>query len=142
MATFNKFDCFTIDTVNGKHNFGGTSPHTFKVMLTNVAPDSTANTVKANISEIVAGNGYTAGGTATTITTSSSSGVAKVVASNVVFTAVTAAMATFRYAVVYNATTTNNPLVCWFDYGSSITLNPTETLTVAFDATNGLLQIS
>ena len=72
MAAYNKFNQFTKDLIDGVHDFDA---HTFKVMLTNTAPVAT-NTVKANLTEISAGNGYTAGGTATTITTSTSSGTA------------------------------------------------------------------
>lgn len=137
MAVYNKFNQFAKDVIDGKHNF---SSNTFKVMLTNTAPAAT-NQTKADITEIAAGNGYTAGGTATTITASISGGTAKVVGSNVVFTA-TGDVGPFRYAVLYNDTTSGKPLVAWWDYGSAITLAATETLTVAFDATNGIFTLS
>lgn len=139
MAVYNKFNQFTKDLIDGKHNFAS---NVFKIMLTNVAPVVT-NQIKTDITEIAAGNGYTAGGTATTITESTSSGTAKVVGSNVVFTA-TGTVATFQYAVLYNDTQTApaKPLIAWWDYGSPITLVNTETLTVAFDATNGIFQVS
>ena len=138
MASYNKFNVFTSDLVNAKHNFGANS---FKVMLTNTAPVAT-NAVKADLTEIAAGNGYTAGGTATTMTTSTTTGTAKVTASDVVFTAAGGAIAAARYAVLYNATTSGNPLISWWDYGSSITLNDTETLTVDFDNTNGIFTVA
>lgn len=139
MATFNKFNQFTKDLVDGVYDFDG---HTFKVMLTNTAPVAT-NTVKANLTEISAGNGYTAGGTATTISTSTASGVAKVTGTDVVFTA-TGSVGPFRYAVLYDDTPTSpaDPLIGWWDYGSSVTLANTETFTVDFDATNGILTIT
>jgi hypothetical protein len=137
MATYNKFQAFTKDLIDGKHNF---SSNVFKVMLTNTQPLVT-NAIKTDITEITAGNGYTAGGTATTITETTTSGVAKVTGSNVVFTA-TGAVGPFQYAVLYNSTTATNPLISWWDYGSAISLVSTETLTVAFDATNGIFQIS
>ena len=137
MAVYNKFNQFAKDVIDGKHNF---SSNTFRVMLTNTAPAAT-NQTRADITEIAAGNGYTAGGTATTITASISGGTAKVVGSNVVFTA-TGAVGPFRYAVLYNDTTSGKPLVSWWDYGSAITLASTETLTVSFDATNGIFTLS
>ena len=139
MATYNKFNQFTKDLIDAKHNFGS---HVFKVMLTNVAPAAT-NSVKADITDLATGSGYTAGGTATTITESTSSGVAKVSGTDVVFTS-TGTIGPFRYAVLYNSTQTTplNPLVAYWDYGSSISLGNTETLTVSFDATNGIFQIS
>lgn len=140
MASYNKFNQFTKDLIDGVHDFDA---HTFKVMLTNTAPTS-SNTVKANLTEIGSGNGYTAGGTATTITTSTSSGTAKVVGTDVVFTASGGSIGPFRYAVLYNDTPTSpaDPLIAWWDYASSITLADTETLTVDFDNTNGILQIA
>lgn len=137
MASYNKFLSFSKDLIEGKHNF---SSNTFKVMLTNTAPVNT-NTVKADLTEISAGNGYTAGGTATTMTTSTASGTAKATGTDVVFTASGGSIGPARYAVLYNATTASNPLIAWWDYGSSITLADTETLTVDFDATNGILTV-
>lgn len=139
MAVYNKFNQFTKDLIDGKHNF---SSHVFKVMLTNTAPVA-GNQVKADITEISAVNGYPAGGTATTITASTASGTAKIVGTNVVFTA-TGAVGPFQYAVLYNDTqaTPAKPLVGWWDYGSAISLANTETLTVVFDATNGIATVA
>lgn len=138
MATYNKFNVFTEDLIEGVHDF---DLHTFKVMLTNTAPVAT-NSVKADLTEISAGNGYTAGGTATTITTSRSTGTAKVVGTDVVFTA-TGAVGPFQYVVLYNDTPSSpaDPLIAWWDYGSAVTLANGETFTVDFDATNGIFQL-
>lgn len=140
MATYNKFLQFTKDLIDGVHDFDA---HTFKVMLTNVAPVNT-NTIKANLTEISAGNGYTAGGATTTITTSTSAGTAKVTGTDIVFTAAGGSIGPLRYAVLYNDTATSpaKPLIAWWDYGSSITLNDQETLTVDFDGTNGILTVA
>lgn len=140
MASYNKFNQFTKDLIDGVHDFDA---HTFKVMLTNTAPVNT-NTVKANLTEISAGNGYTAGGTATTISTSTSSGTAKVTGTDVVFTAAGGSIGPLRYAVLYNDSPTSpaDPLIGWWDYASSITLADTETLTIDFDGTNGILTVA
>lgn len=140
MATFSKFNQFTKDLIDGVHDFDA---HTFKVMLTNTAPIA-SNTVKANLTEISAGNGYTAGGTATTISTSTSSGVAKVTGTDVVFTAAGGTIGPFRYIAVYNDTPSSptDPLIGYADYGSSITLNAGETFTVDFDGTNGIFTVT
>ena len=138
MATWNKFNQFVKDVVDGIHDFDN---DVFKVMLTNVAPVAT-NTVKANLTEIANGNGYTTGGATTAITTSLSTATAKITPADVVFTAAGGAMATFRYAVLYNDTKSGDPLVGWADYGAGLTLNDTEFLTVDFDGTNGLLTLT
>lgn len=138
MATYNKFLQFTKDLIDGVHDLDG---HVFKVLLVNTAPVNT-NAVKADLTEISAGNGYSAGGTATTITTSTSSGTAKATGTDVVFTA-TGSVGPFRYAVLYNDTPTSpaDPLIAWWDYGSGVTLANGETFTIDFDGTNGVFTI-
>ena len=117
---------------------------TLKIMLTNTAPTAT-NSVKADITEISAGNGYAAGGTAVTITSSAQSGgTYKLVGNDVVFTASGGSIGPFRYAVLYDDTPTSpaDPLIGWWDYGSAVTLNNGETLTVDLDQTNGILTLA
>ncbi len=141
MAAYNKYNQMTKDLIDGVHDFDA---HTFKVMLSNTAPNASSHTVRANSSELSGGNGYTSGGTATSITTSTSSGVAKVVGSDVTFTASGGSIGAFRYSILYNDTPSSpaDPLIAWWDYGSSITLADTETFTVDFHATNGILTVT
>jgi|SRR5262245_12778275 len=140
MATFNKFLQFTKDLIDGVHDFDG---HAFRVMLTNVAPVNT-NTIKANLTEISAGNGYAAGGAPTTIATSTSSGTAKVTASDVTFTASGGNFGPFQYVVLYNDTPTSpaDPLIGWYDYGAALTVTNGNSFTVDFDGTNGVLTLA
>lgn len=137
MATFNKFNSFTDALCKKVHNLGS---DVLKVMLTNGAPIAT-NTQKSNLTDISAGNGYAAGGTATTPTLSNASGTEKLVCTDVVFTA-TGAVGPFRYAVLYNSTATNGELIAWWDYGSAVTMANGETFTVDFDGTNGVLTLA
>lgn len=139
MAAFNKFQCFVEDEAEKVHNMGA---DVHKIALSNTAPVAT-NTVLANITQISAGNGYATGGAAASITSSAqTSGTYKLVLADVVFTATGGPIGPFRYAVWYNDTPTSpaDPLIGWWDYGSSITLNDGETFTVDFDATTGVLQ--
>jgi hypothetical protein len=139
MATYQKFNAFVEYLLITKSiDFDA---DTFKVMLCNTTPVST-NSVKADLTEIAAGNGYTAGGTATTISHSRSTGTSKITGTDVVFTA-TGAVGPFRYAVLYDDTPTTpaDPLIGFWDYGSSISLANGETFTVDFDATNGIFQL-
>lgn len=133
MATsaFNKFQDFSDQLIRGVHDFDA---HTFKVALTNSAPVAT-NTILANITQIANGNGYTTGGTATTITVSETTGTTTVSGTEVVFTA-SGAMGPFQYAVLYNDTATSpaDALIGWFDYGAAISLTAGETFTVRFNA--------
>jgi len=141
LATFNKFNQFVEDLAEKVHNLGS---DTLKVALSNTAP-SASNTVFANITEISAGNGYTAGGTAATISSSAqTTGTYKLVLADVVFTASGGSIGPFRYVVLYNDTPTSpaDPLIGWYDYGSSISLNTGETFTVDFDGSNGVLTLA
>lgn len=142
MATYNKFQDYAEQLNKGVHNW---STHTFKAALSNTAPVAT-NTVLADITQIATGGGYTAGAggglALDTVTLSEASGTAKVTIADEVFTA-SASVGPLRYVVHYNDTATSpaDALVCWFDYGSSITLANGETLTIDHDATNGLWQL-
>jgi len=144
MVAFNKFNLFTQDLTQAKHTFAS-GGQTFNVMLTNTAPVAT-NHLYADVSgtELANGGGYTTGGTASAMSDSSASGVEKVLATNVTFTGSGGGMGPFRYVIVYNVTqaTPLKPLVCWFDYGSSISLNAADTFTVAFDASNGFFTVT
>src|SRR4051794_31950561 len=123
-VTYNKFNVFTKDLVNGAHNFGS---NTFKIMLSNTAPVAT-NAVKADITEITAANGYTAGGPSMAMTVSTASGTAKVTGTATTLTASGGSFGPYRYVVLYNDTQASpaKPLVGWWDYGSSISTNDTE----------------
>lgn len=134
MASYNKFNDFSEQLVEGAHDFGA---NTFKVALSNSAPTA-SNTVLADITQISGTNGYTTGGTATTISLSETSGTTTVNGTQVVFTASGGSMGPFRYVVLYNdsATSPLDALVAWWDYGSSITLADGETFTVKFSNTS------
>lgn len=141
MANFNKFNAFVEHLAEKVHNLGS---DTLKVALTNTAPSS-ANSTFSDITEISSGNGYTAGGTAATISSSSqTSGTYKLVLADVVFTASGGSIGPFRYAVLYNDTPTSpaDPLIGYWDYGSSVTLADTESFTVDFNASNGVLTLT
>jgi hypothetical protein len=142
MAAYNKFNQFVQNLANGAMNLGSDALH---VMLSNVAPNGATNQNLADITEIGVGNGYAAGGNAVTTTScTQTSGTLKLILVSTVFTASGGTIGPFRYAVLYDATPTSplKPLIAWWDYGSSITLNATETFTVSFDGTNGVLQIA
>lgn len=127
MATWNKFNIFVQDVGRKVHNLNADS---LKIALTNTAPTA-ANTVLADITQITAANGYTSGGTAVGSTAySQTSGTATLSGSDVVFTASGGAIASFRYAVLYNSTAAGGPLIAWFDYGSSVAPASGETFTV------------
>jgi hypothetical protein len=140
MASFNKFNSFVEALAEKKHDLGA---DTLKVLLTNTAPVAT-NGVKADLTEISAGNGYTAGGATASITSSSqTSGTYKLVLGDpATWTASGGTIGPLRYAVLYNDTATNDELIGWWDYGSSITLAAGESFAVDFDGTTGVLTLA
>lgn len=140
MAAFNKFNSFVEALAEKVHNLGG---DTLKVMLTNTAPVAT-NTVRANITEISAGNGYTAGGNTASVTSSAqTSGTYKLVLGDpATWTASGGSIGPFQYAVLYNDTATNDELIGWWDYGSAVTLADGESFAVDFDPTTGVLTLA
>ena len=140
MATFNKFFPFVEAVAEKVHNLAS---DTLKVALSNTAP-AQANAVFADITEIAAGHGYTAGGnTAAQTSSSQTGGVYKLVlADPATWTATSNSFASFRYAVLYNDTAASKNLIGWWDYGSTVTLANNETFTVDFDPTTGVLTIT
>lgn len=131
MAAFNKYEVFTENLAKKVHDLNG---DTLKVMLSNTAPNTSTNQVRADATEIGAGNGYTSGGSAATNSVSRAGGTTSVVGVDIVFTASGGSIGPFRYAILYNDTPTSpaDPLIGYWDYGSSITLNSGETFTVDF----------
>ena len=140
MASFNKFNSFVEALAEKKHNLGA---DTLKVLLTNTAPVAT-NSVKADLTEISAGNGYTAGGNTASVTSSAqTSGTYKLVLGDpATWTAGGGSIGPFQYAVLYNDTAASDELIGWWDYGSAVTLADGESFAVDFDANTGVLTIA
>jgi hypothetical protein len=141
MATYVKFQPFVEALAEGKHDL---SADTLKIALTNTAPNVTDATL-SQITQITGGGstGYTTGGATASLTTSEQvSGTYKLVLVDAQFVAGSSGMGPFRYAVLYNDTATNDELIAYWDYGSSITLADTETFTVDFSASNGVMTLA
>lgn len=128
--TFVDYDSHSANIHNKVHNF---SSDTLKLALTNTAPTVATDTELADITELGAGNGYTSGGETITISSSTQTGGAYslVGSGTVVWTASGGAIGPFRYLVFYNDTATNDELIGYYDYGSALTLNDGDDLTVS-----------
>lgn len=141
MATFTFYDEFKLNVTNTNINL---SSDTFKVALTNTAPNAATHDELADVTQITAANGYSSGGTAlTTVTwaeTGAGTGIWQFTSADVVFTASGGSIGPFRYAVLYSDTSTNDKLVGYLDYGSSISVSDTNTFTVDVGA-NGWFQL-
>lgn len=136
MASYTKFNSFVEAVAEKVHNLGS---DTLKVALTNSAP-AASNTQLSNITEI----SYTnlSARTLTVSSSAQSSGTYKLVVNDLTLTASGGSVATFRYVVIYNDTATNDELICYYDYGSGVTLADGDSFVLDFDGTNGLLQIA
>jgi hypothetical protein len=145
MATFNKVNDFVANAV---HNMDLESDQVI-VALSNTAPSSESpnpstdgNGVLANVTQV----SYTNLSSRNVTTTSSSQtgGTYKLVLADVTLTSSGGATGPFRYVYIYNDTVTSpaDPLIGYYDYGSSLTLNDGDSLTVDFSAANGVLQIA
>ena len=146
MATLNKVYGFVEHLAEKMHNLGADQ---LVVALSNTAPSAestrpdllTANCILANVSQI----SYTncSSRNLTTTTSSQSSGTYALVLADLVLTA-TGTVGPFRYVYIYNssATLATNPLIGYYDYGSSITLASGETFTIDFDNVSGVLTLA
>lgn len=145
MASFVKYEQFVADLCSGVHQFQTGTSHVLKVALTNSAPNAATHAVRADITELSTANGYTSGGISVgTITGAETSGTFKCSGGTDPVWTASGAGFTARYAVLYNDTPTSpaDPLIGYWDYGSSFTLAAGEPFTVDLDQTNGLFTVA
>jgi len=141
MATFNKYNAFIDALVSGTHNLKTAS---YRVALTNTAPVAATDTNWSAVTypPPAAANGYPSGGATPTVTTAATaSGVFKLALQDLVFTATSGGIGPFRYVILYNSSA-SNALIGFYDYGTNVTLNATDTFTTDFDDVNGVLTVS
>jgi hypothetical protein len=137
MASYNKIP----DWAENEGEVADLDGDTFIVALSNTAPGSESTDptgdgdgVLANITEI----SYTncSSRTLSLASSSQTGGTYTIDFTDLTLTASGGTVGPFRYVYIYDDTPTSpaDPLVCYFDYGSSITLQATETLDINFNA--------
>jgi len=133
MATFNKFQDFVEQLGKGVHQFHAAG-HTLMVYLTNNTPDAAADAVKADLLGITEENGYAAADITNDYTETGGTGT--LIGVDVPWTATGGSFGPFRYVPMYNDSDAilTDPLIAWWDYGSSISCNAGESFTVDFGA--------
>ena len=132
-STFTFYQDFKEQLGKGVHDL---STADLKIALTNSAPNVSTHTVLADITQISTSGGYTGGaGGGVALAGESyteSAGTGTFIATDLVITASGGSIGPFRYAVLYNNTAASDNLIGYVDYGSSITLADTESLTLDF----------
>jgi hypothetical protein len=138
---------FKVELLQAVHNFGPTSPNTFKIALYTAAASLDATTTVYTTSNEVTGTGYTAGGNTLVIGTSPTSGsnTASIPTAYISFnnSSWTSATFTARAALIYNSSQSNKA-VAILDFGSDKTVS-NDTFQVIFptpDANSAIVRIS
>lgn len=136
MAVAVRYQDFVDRLGKGDHNL---STGVLKLLLSNTAPNVATHAGKADATEITPGNGYVAGGpTIASLAYAESGGTGSLTGTDVTITASGGSIGPFRYVILYNDTPTTpvaDPLIQYWDYGSSITLLDGEAIIVDFGAT-------
>jgi hypothetical protein len=138
MASFVKYQCFAEHLAEGVHNL---DTGTLRVMLSNTAPNVATHTVRADVTELSTGNGYTSGGIDVSNATTNTTGTVTVSATDAVWTASGGSIGPFRYVILFNDTPTSpaDPLIGYWDIGTNVTITTGNTFTADF--TTNCLQI-
>jgi hypothetical protein len=138
---------FKVELLQAVHNFGPTSPNTFKIALYTANADINADTTIYSTTNEVTGTGYTAGGNTLVIGTSPTSGnnSSNISTAYISFnnTSWTNATFTARAALIYNSTQ-GNKSVAVLDFGADKTVS-NDTFQIIFptpDANSAIVRIS
>lgn len=142
MVAFTKLNGFVEHLAEKVHNLGS---DTLTLALSNTAPGSEATPPTgattacklANVTQV----SYTncSSRVLTTNSSAQSSGTYSLGIANLTLTASGGSVGPFRYVYVYNDTATNDELIGYYDYGSSITLNSGETFTFDLSLVSNVL---
>lgn len=110
-----------------------------KIALTNTVHDAAFDEL-ADLTEVA--YTYCSARGVTVADSAQSGGTYKLVLTDLVITASGGSIGPFRYIYLYDDSSTGKKLIGYYDYGSELTVTDGNTLTIDFDATNGVLQIA
>lgn len=134
-----RFDCFAVDIAHKKHDF---SSDTLKLLLTNTEPSAT-DLVKSDLTEIAATGGYVAGGLTIPVASSSqTAGAYRLAVSDAVLLAAGAAIPSWQWAVLYNASSPSQPLMLSYDYGSTVSIPDGGGFRFSLDTGGGVINFN
>ncbi len=144
MASFVKVNDFVKNAV---HNIDLESDQ-IAVALTNTAPGSESsnptadgNGIVGNLTQISYSN--CSSRNVTTTSSTQTSGTYKLVLADLTLTA-SGTVGPFRFIYIFDDTvsTPADPIIGYYDYGTSITLNNGDTFTLDFSPSNGVIQLA
>ena len=133
MATYEKFNAFVEAICHKKHDL---ETDTLEVALTATASAPVAgNSILTDLTQIT----YTdlSARTITTSTSSQTTGTYDLVLNDLTINCTGAGANAFQYVAVFNQTATDDDLICFFDYGSALTLANGESITIDFESDGG-----
>ena len=141
MATYVKFQQFVEDLCKGVHDFTSDATCSVTVGLTPTLPSVSADAVLVDVAGVIS---YTnlSSRIITGITVEHATGTVTMTATDLVLTSSGGTTGPFQYVFIYNDDPTSpaDPLIAYWDYGSSITLQDGETLTLDF--TTGIFTLA
>lgn len=135
-VAFSKINSFVENLAEKVFNLGS---DTLTIALTNTSHTSTW-TQLSDLTEV----SYTncSSRALTTASSAQTAGTYKLTIDDLVLTASGGTVGAFRYVYIYDDTATNDELIGYYDYGSSITLQAGDTFTINFDGSAGVLTIA
>jgi|GEM_PF-3039700 len=137
MATFNKYQN-AVKALTESANIG---TDTWRIILSNTAPDAATDTNQASAAELTTGGGYTVNGNTCAVTSSTQTGgVQKLILASPATWTGSGGGFTYRYAILWNQTV--DALFGYWDKGASQAVAAGETLTVNLDGTNGVFTVA
>lgn len=133
MVAYNKFETFVGDLGLQVHELNA---DLLKVYASDTAPSASLDSIKTDLAEITAENGYPSGGSDIQNAFSEATGTGTLTAVDVTWTASGGTFGPLRYIVHYNDTPVGpvDPLISWWDRGASVTIQDGESFTVNFGA--------
>lgn len=128
MATYNKFEKFVELLASGSHSFPADE---IRVYLSNDPPTASSDAETGSVTGIAVQNGYE-GSYNISASLSRTGGTVSVTTSDTVVISATGTVGPFQYVVAYNHSEGTAPLICWWDYGTPVTLGNGESFTIDF----------